>query len=99
MSKPLILVLYGVALYFSTKKWYDAGNKGLPEPTTITGATYLYALLLLSTGFVPVGIPVTLAVASVFMLYNQSQKKPVKNQAPAGVQGPVVPGKVQDKIG
>lgn len=106
MKKAYILFLYGVALYFILRKYYEDGNEGLPEPTVLVAPTYLYGILTLSSDFLE-GLPVILAsgftVALIWQVQNQKSgsgkavappgpKGPTGKTSPANPNGPPGPG-------
>lgn len=71
MNKPIILSLYGVTLWITVSRWYQAGGKGMPDPATIGPATYLFAVLAIAADFLE-GLPVILAAALTFILWQRA---------------------------
>lgn len=51
MKNSLILFLYGVALFFVLRTYYNEGNSGMPTPTVLAAPTYLYGILSIVSGF------------------------------------------------
>lgn len=97
MNKPIILSLYGVTLWITISRWYQAGNKGMPDPAVIGPATYLFAVLALAADFLE-GLPVVLAAALTFILWQRAPARVASatgnttthpKGAPPGVRGPV----------
>lgn len=90
MKKPLILALYGVALYFILRSYYkNTGETGLPNPRALAAPTYLYGILALTSDFLG-GVPIVLAggltVALIWQANGQSPTAKVtpKPQAKVG---------------
>lgn len=81
MKKALVLVLYGVALYFILKKYYEnPANTGLPNPTVLTAPTYLYGILALTSDFLE-GLPIVLAGAlTVALIWQANGQSVTPNQ-------------------
>lgn len=73
MGKAFILFLYGLTLYITLKAWYDEGNQGLPEPGQIAPASWLFGILALAADFLE-GLPVILAAALTFALWERTQR-------------------------
>lgn len=61
MKKALILFLYGVALYFILRRYYQT-ESGLPKPNVLVAPTYLYGILALASDFME-GFPIVIAAA------------------------------------
>lgn len=77
-NKPILLFLYGVALYFVLKQYYKNGHAGLPEPQIIRNPTYLYGLLAIVSDFtagLTVPIAAGLTVALIWQTNNQTSKQ------------------------
>lgn len=80
--KAYLLFLYAVSLYITLNSWYKEGNTGIPDPTVIGPATYLFALLLLSANFVG-GLSAILGTSMTFLLFNRAQgQQPVTQSHP-----------------
>ena len=91
MKKGIILVLYGVALYFVLKRFYsNKGNTGLPEPSVIAAPTYLYAILALVADFTG-GFTIPLAAGMTVALIWQTNAQ-TKEQSQLQKQGAVYVG-------
>ena len=93
-NKPVILVMYGVALYFILRKYYTNGNTGLPVPTVLSAPTYLYGVGLLASDFlggVPTVIMAGLTLGLIYQTQNGSSTGWVAKATagPPGTQGPV----------
>lgn len=71
MNKALILFLYGTTLYITVSRWYKAGNSGMPDPRTISPASYLFGILALTADFLE-GLPVILALGLTFILLEKN---------------------------
>ena len=68
MKKGAILFLYAVALSVILRRYYKT-ESGLPKPSTIVGASYLYGILALSADFletVPLPFAAILTVALIW---------------------------------
>lgn len=84
MNKSLILLLYGVALFFVLKKWYSEGNSGLPDPQVVRNPSYLYGILALSADFLeglPVVLVAALTVSLIWQLNNSKNQTTTKKVA------------------
>lgn len=68
MHKSYLLFLYAVSLYITLNAWYKEGHSGIPDPTVVGPATYVFALLLLLSNVLE-GLPAILGTALTFMLY------------------------------
>lgn len=78
--KAFILSMYAVALYIVLSRWYKAGNSGMPDPSVVTGPSYLYGVLALTSDFLE-GLPVVLAAGLTAGLYwraSEQAKVPTK---------------------
>lgn len=80
MRKSVILILYGVVLYFVLKRYYANGNAGLPDPKTLNAPTYLYGILLLSADFTG-GLSMVLAAGLTVAFIWQTQNKQGTSQS------------------
>lgn len=84
--------MYGVALYFVLRKYYQNGNSGLPIPSVLVAPTYLYAILALTAEFTG-GFTIVLGAGLTMALIWQAQGSKGTASAPAGsptgVTGPV----------
>lgn len=69
-KKPIILVLYGVALYFVLRQYYK-NQSGLPNPKVIRNPTYLYGILALASDFTG-GLTIPLAAGMTVALIWQA---------------------------
>ena len=88
MKKPIILLLYGVALFFILRRYYNQGNSGLPTPTVLAAPTYLYGIGLLVSDFgggVPVVIMAGLTLGLIWR--TQAEGTSAKNTQPAPTTG------------
>lgn len=80
--------MYGVALSIILKRWYDAGNSGLPKPDVIVAPSYLYGVLALTSDFLE-GLPVVLAAGlTAGLYYAVHPSKAVPAGKPTGVSRP-----------
>lgn len=66
--KAYLLLLYSISLYITLNAWYKQGNSGVPDPTVIAPATYVFALLLLAANFLD-GLPAIIGTSMTFILY------------------------------
>lgn len=72
--KAYLLLLYSISLYITLSAWYKQGNTGVPDPTVIAPATYVFALLLLAANFLD-GLPAILGTSMTFILYLRAHGK------------------------
>lgn len=82
--KAFILAMYAVALYIVLTRWYKAGNSGMPNPSVVTGPSYLYGILALTSDFLE-GLPVVLAAGLTAGLYwrvSEQAKVPTNKAVP-----------------
>lgn len=83
VKKSIILLLYGVALFFILRRYYKT-NSGLPTPTVLAAPTYLYGIGLLVSDFgggVPVVIMAGLTLGLIWR--TQAEAPTAKNQTGA----------------
>lgn len=86
--KAFILSLYFVALFIVIRAWYKNGGKGIPDPGTIAGPSYLYGVLALTSDFLqdlPTVLAAGLTVGLYYATHGQKKKAPGKsgkNQKP-----------------
>lgn len=73
MSKALVVFLFGLTLYITLNAWYKEGNTGTPDPSVIAPSAYLFGILALTADFLE-GLPVILAAALTFILWERTQK-------------------------
>jgi len=73
-KKPVILFLYGVALYFVLRTYYKQNNTGLPNPVVIRNPTYLYGILAIASDFTG-GLTIPLAAGMTLALIWQTNNK------------------------
>ena len=84
--KALILFLYAVALYFSVRNWYNAGNSGLPNPTILAAPTYLYSALALASDFTgDFTIPIAAGLTLTLIWNSKKVQPPAANSVSAAV--------------
>lgn len=69
--KAYLLLLYSISLFITLNAWYKQGNSGVPAPTVIAPATYLFALLLLAANFLD-GLPAIVGTSMTMLLYLRS---------------------------
>jgi hypothetical protein len=82
--KAFIMSLYIVAQVIVLKRWYAAGNTGMPKPSLITGPCYLYGVLAITSDFLQ-GLPIVLAAGFTVGLYF-TVKSPQVNAQTTGKQ-------------
>lgn len=109
MRKAVILALFGTALYFVLRNYYkNPNNTGIPNPQSLVGPVYLYAILALVSDFLG-GLPIALAAGLTVALiwdadkagatknYNQGQTQTKTNAFSTGSNAPnVTPGSVSN---
>lgn len=67
--------MFGVALYFILKAYYEEpNNTGLPNPRVLTAPVYLYAILALASDFLE-GLPVVIGAGLTVALIWQAQSR------------------------
>lgn len=83
--KSFIISMYAVALFIVLRRWYNEGHTGLPAPSVITGPSYLYGVLALTSDYLE-GLPTVLAAGLTVGLFyaTRTQPKQQPSQAPAG---------------
>lgn len=104
--------MYATAMYFVLKRYYAAGNTGIPNPQTMVGPTYLYIILALASDFFGGAAGFIGAGLTVAMIWD-AEKNPIASvpsnsvstsiggevigtQGPAGIPG--VPSKVKNYV-
>lgn len=90
--KAYLLLLYSVSLYITLNAWYKQGNSGVPDPTVIAPATYVFALLLLASNFLD-GLPAIIGTSLTFLLYLREH-----GENPSGAKTMTTP-KIKLKLG
>lgn len=83
MKKPLLIFMYGIAVYFILRSWYSQGNTGLPRPNILVGPTYLYSILTLASDFAE-NIPVLIGAGLTLALIIQAQNAGVSKGGNTG---------------
>jgi hypothetical protein len=83
--KAYLLLLYSVSLFITLNAWYKQGNSGVPDPSVIAPATYVFALLLLAANFLD-GLPAIIGTSMTFILYLRAH-----GENPSGVKAKTNP--------
>jgi hypothetical protein len=96
--KSYLLLLYSISLFITLKAWYKQGNSGMPDPTVIGPATYLFALLLLSANFLG-GLAPILGTSMTFLLYLREHGQTTTPATPSQSSGAHNHSKSQLKLG
>lgn len=78
--KAFIVSLYFVALFIVLRAQYKHGQKGIPEPGSIAGPSYLYGVLALTSDFLQ-DLPTVLAAGLTVGLYYATHKQPTKGKS------------------
>lgn len=74
--------MFGIANVIILKRWYAAGNGGLPHPQVIAAPAYLYGVLALASEFLQ-GLPVVLSVGLTVGLWYAVHPAQAKKDEPA----------------
>ena len=98
MKKPLLIFMYGIAVYFILRSWYAQGNTGLPRPNILVGPTYLYSILTLASDFaenIPVLIGAGLTLALIVQAQNAGVSKGKSGTGTTPIKVPATPANVK----